>query len=163
MTQPETKTLEDKKLKEIKNEVLLITSGISGKFVLAPKKDKVLGDVLIGLRRYRNSTRWKEFFLNNKDEDQNVQSFTTSPTSLSSQESCFTLESESDNFFDFNFNNDSDNENSKPGLGTNAKPTAKANAPIGSVELESFLNNLEEELISRVEDFYHNEKIIGDV
>ena len=45
-------------------------------------------------------------------------------------------------------------------MGTNAKPTAKANAPIGSVELEFFLNNLEEELISRVEDFYHNEKLL---
>ena len=112
MTQPKTRTLEDKKLKEIKNEVLLITSGISGKFVLAPKKDKVLGDVLIGLRRYRKSTRWKDFFLNNKDKDQKVHSPTTSPTSLSSQESCFTLESESENFFDLNFNNDSDNENS---------------------------------------------------
>ena len=47
---------------EIESEVLAITSVTSEKFVAAPNKVNVIGDLLIGLKRFRNATRWKAFF-----------------------------------------------------------------------------------------------------
>jgi hypothetical protein len=50
----------------------MVTSETSEKYVPSPQWDTVLGDLLIGLKRFKNVTRWKEFFLkehDNKNEE----------------------------------------------------------------------------------------------
>ena len=54
---------------DIESEVLAITSVTSEKFVAAPNKTNVISDLLIGLKRFRNATRWKAFFHDKKKED----------------------------------------------------------------------------------------------
>ena len=34
----------------------------------APKKDTILSDLFVGLKRFSNAVRWKEFFLNQPKE-----------------------------------------------------------------------------------------------
>ena len=48
---------------KVEQEVLSLMSGTLGKFVPKPKKNEVMADLLIGLKRFRNTLRWKEFFL----------------------------------------------------------------------------------------------------
>ena len=47
---------------EVKREVQLITGGTSEKYVPDPEKNKVLSDVLIGIKRFRYNVRWKYYF-----------------------------------------------------------------------------------------------------
>ena len=47
---------------DIEREVLKVTSGISEKFVAEPNRASALCDLIIGLERYKNAIRWKEFF-----------------------------------------------------------------------------------------------------
>ena len=47
---------------EVERVVLGVTTETSDKFVPAPKKDEILADLLIGLKRFSNTVRWKEFF-----------------------------------------------------------------------------------------------------
>ena len=46
----------------IMEEVLNITRDTSEKYIVQPNKRQLLADLLIGLKRFRNTTRWKEFF-----------------------------------------------------------------------------------------------------
>ena len=48
------------------------------------------------------------------------------------------------------------------GLRTCTKPMSNINVPIGLPKLECFLNELEDELISRVEDCFYNNKLLGN-
>ena len=50
---------------DIEREVLKVTSGISEKFVSEPSKANALSDLMIGLKRYKNAIRRKQF-LNTK-------------------------------------------------------------------------------------------------
>ena len=52
-------------------EVQLLTDGILQKFVAEPRRIEVLADLLIGLKRFRNSIRWKECikYPDEKDEE----------------------------------------------------------------------------------------------
>ena len=54
---------------DLESEVWWITSETSEKYVLATKYNDILSDLFIGIRRFRNSVRWKEFFMINKDEN----------------------------------------------------------------------------------------------
>ena len=112
--------------------------------------------MLIGLRRYRNSTRWKQFFLNHNERDHNILQTSNENPSPLSPGLCFSINSDSNDSSDI----ESMNNNLETGLGTCAKPTLKANVPIGSPELESFLNELEEKMNSRIEDYFYNEKLL---
>ena len=47
----------------VETAVQRITSGVSDIFVPTPTTSKVLEDLLIGLKRFRNSVCWKWFFL----------------------------------------------------------------------------------------------------
>ena len=48
---------------DIEREVLKVTSGISEKFVAEPNRASAFCDLIIGLKRYKNAIRWKDFFL----------------------------------------------------------------------------------------------------
>ena len=56
-------------------EIQSSTSGISEKIVLLTNPDSLLINLLIGLKRFRNVVRWKEFFLNNLEEKENNEDF----------------------------------------------------------------------------------------
>ena len=47
------------KMDEIDIVVRMVTSETSEKYVPSPRRDNVLGDLLIGLKRFNNVTRWK--------------------------------------------------------------------------------------------------------
>ena len=56
----------------VEDAVLAITSGTSDNYVPAPNESQVMSDLLIGIKRFKNSVRWKAFFLaedtNNKNK-----------------------------------------------------------------------------------------------
>jgi len=54
---------------DIQSELLSITSETSEQFVAEPRKADTLSDLIIGLKRYKNAIRWKEFFINNPCKD----------------------------------------------------------------------------------------------
>ena len=111
----------------IEREVLRVTSGISEKFVTAPTRSSSLSDLLIGLKRYKNSIRWKEYFIINKEnsDQQNKNN-------------------------DNNSKNDAENSTinlsdvSSSSLNTSLKPkNRQKNAPVGTPQLEVFFDELE--------------------
>ena len=114
---------------DIESEVLAITSVTSEKFVAAPNKTNVISDLLIGLKRFRNATRWKAFFHENRKGDDNKNDNNYNKKNDESISSSLEIASER-------------------GLNTNLKPTNMSNnAPIASNEVESFLKEVETTLI----------------
>ena len=53
-------------INNLQREVLHVTNETSDKYVLAPNKNQILSDLLIGLKRFRNVVRWKFFFAEKK-------------------------------------------------------------------------------------------------
>ena len=98
--------------------VLNICNGTSTKYVPAPSRRSIQADLLIGLRQFKNSVRWKEFWIRNKNVDMEETS----------------SEEEEEEFV-------------KEGLGTQLKPKSKG-AFRGSEDLENFFTQLERELLS---------------
>ena len=128
-----------KEVREIGEEVQMVTSEISEKFVPLPKRDNSLGDLLVGLKRFRNVVRWKEFFLNQQKENEEKTS-------------------ESENDLLSNAEVIQEEKEFPRSLGTNLKPTICKQAPIGSNNLESFLSEVESTLINQVYDYYEVKK-----
>ena len=84
-------------LKNLRNEVLHVTSETSDKFVYAPQKDSILVDLLIGLKRFRDTVRWKWYIVEEKRKKKEKD---TSPLSQNTLSNKFSYE-------------DSDSENEK--------------------------------------------------
>ena len=119
----------------LSEEVQAITRDTSEKYIIQPSKTQVLGDLLIGLKRFRNAVRWKEFFRLEKIKKLRKN---LSPTST---------------ITDFDFE-DAEEDNFEPkdeGLGTRLKPNFTTSAPRGSDTLETFLRDLERKLLSDLE------------
>jgi hypothetical protein len=57
-----------------------LVRGTSEKYVPEPGKNDILSDAIIGLRRFSNSCRWKEFWRLKKIED--ARNSNLSPTSV---------------------------------------------------------------------------------
>ena len=138
----------------LKREVLYVTNETSDKFVLAPTKEHVLSDLIIGLKRFRNTVRWKCFFQEEKRKKNELQNSPLSQTTLNDK-------------FNFSEENDVDDENvnlninEEEGLKSGLTPgKTTQNAPIGSPEVESFLKEVEQQLITQVneEDFSFKKK-----
>ena len=53
----------------IKREVLTITSVTSEKFIVTLNRSIILGGLLIGLKFFQNSIRWKAFFKENTTDE----------------------------------------------------------------------------------------------
>ena len=103
----------------LREEVLCLNKEISDKFVPEPTRTQITANLLIGLRRFKNSCRWKEFFRLKENSDNQ------------SEEEEIELEM-------------TKNE----GLGTNVKPVNSIkSAPKGSEALEAFLSKLERDLL----------------
>ena len=113
---------------EVEREVLQVMAGTSDRYVPAPKKDAVLSDLFIALKRFSNAVRWKEFFLLNR---------TKKP--------------------DENSDDDSEDDND-PGFSTNLRPQRRTYAPRGTPAVESFLKDVERTLLSDVESHFAQPK-----
>ena len=126
-------------INHLRREVLHVTSETSDKYVLAPNRNQILSDLLIGLKRFRNVVRWKYFFAEKKRIEKELKDSPLSQTTYNSK---------------FNFEKD-ENENTpkllnQEGINSGLKATNNTqNAPIGSPELEGFLRELERTLITQ--------------
>ncbi len=56
---------------ELSTAVQCLVRGTSEKFVAEPSKEQIASDLLIGLKRFKESPRWKYFFM---EEKKNLQS-----------------------------------------------------------------------------------------
>ena len=113
----------------LRSEVLHVTSMTSDTFVFAPQKDSILADFLIGLKRFRNSVRWKWFIA---EEKRKKKGESTSPLSQNTLGEKFSFEECEDEKED---KNREDDEGLKSGLKSAA---TTQNTPIGSTEVEGF-------------------------
>ena len=105
----------------------------SEKFVTTPNRTNVLSDLLIGLKRFRNAIRWKAFFQERADEENNK---TIKVKEIAEDKSTSTSKS-------------------KGSLNTKMKPSNKSkNAPVASKNVEAFLKEVEITLIKQVNLFY---------
>ena len=126
---------------DIEREVQKVTSGISEKFVSEPSKANALSDLIIGLKRYKNAIRWKEFFLQNNVAKESPESTVTDDSSVESPTNTSICSDTS--------------LTSKSSLNTKLKPKNKSkNAPVGIPALEDFFKELEEILFGRLNDNY---------
>ena len=98
--------------------VLHLANGTSNKYVPASSHRLIQADLLIGIRQFKNSVRWKAFRLKYEEGSE-----TDSEGVM-----------EEDKF-------------DEEGLSTNLRPKSKS-AMKGSDQLESFLTQLERELLS---------------
>ena len=117
----------------IMEEVRHITRETSEKYIVQPSKRQVLADLLIGLKRFRNAVRWKEFFFLEKLKK--LKEKNLSPTSTI-------------NNFDFN---EDEEKIEEEGLGTNLKSNYVKSAPKGSDKTEAFLRDIERTLLQELE------------
>ena len=161
----------------IKTKVLDTTSGTLDNFVPAPTRNQVLSDLLIGLKRFRNSVRWKWFFLSTKDKELTIEEFKSSVKSNKLSYSFEDLLTDMDRLSeekDLNVHNPIDNQLTSTlaystvtnptymdddadlinkGLGTNAKLANRFNpAPLASVPVEAFIKDAERSIIQIIKD-----------
>jgi hypothetical protein len=114
------------KTTSVETEVQHITSGVSDNFVPTPTSSKVLEDLLIGLKRFRNSVCWKWFFL---ELAKNKRQYFTLHTPQSNSDP---LQEPKDEVI------------INQGLATGVKPKQRfAQSPQASIEVESFLKDVE--------------------
>ena len=126
----------------LRKEVLHVTSETSDKYVQAPDRNQILSDLLIGLKRFRNVVRWKWYFAEKKRIEKEAKERLTSQNTFSSKPNI----------------DEEDNEKTKikanqEGLNSGLKATnLTQNAPIGSIETEGFLKEVERALITQVSE-----------
>ena len=123
-------------LENLSNEVLRLSSETSEKYVPAPHKGQVLQDLLIGIKRFKNTVRWKWFWiekarLENERTLGNKGDGSTKMKEISEQEEP-TQEAQ--------------------GLGTGLKRTSTANSvPTASPQVEVFLDEVAERLLTELD------------
>ena len=109
------------------DEVLDLNSSTSDKYVVEPDRRQIQGDLLVGLRRFKNTLRWKEYWRIQKNSRRKVSKDNEGETSD---------ESESE-------------EETQEEFVVKLKPKHKVTqAPKGTEALEGFLKTLENELLS---------------
>ena len=102
-------------MENLVNQVQILNSGTSFNYVCSPSKFNIQADMLLALKRFKNSARWREFFRGNQSQKDESDSVDGSETPL-----------------DF------------VGLGTKLKPFRKLKyAPRGTEALEKFLHHVE--------------------
>ena len=99
--------------------VLHLVNGTLNKYIPAPSHRLIQADLIIGIRQFKNSGRWKEFWLKYEE---------------GSETDCEGVMEEEGKF-------------DEEGLNTKLRPKSKS-AMKGSDQLESFLTQVERELLS---------------
>ena len=104
---------------------------MSGKFVPEPVKSLILEDLLLGLRKFKSSMRWKAKFQKDEEEKRKLL------------------------LKDNNTNNDDDstveNHRNNEGLRTGIFRPTKMAAPLAPKNVEGFLDALEKDLLRQIE------------
>ena len=146
----------------LETEARRITSGISDNFVSAPSHSQTLDDLLVGLKRFRNSIRWKWIFLEQKRvRRENSAHFSTDTQEYFHTTTIPVTPVEPTNTPDPNEKSENPiptiipiekrktiKTHSKVGLGTGIRPKNKINqAPPVSIEIEVFLKEVERSLL----------------
>jgi len=109
--------------------------GTSEKFVPEPTGEDILTDVINGLRRFKDAVRWKAFHKYLQEEKDKENQSSTHNTTHNTQEE------------------EVQQQTHNPGLKTNLKPTKiNLSAPRADDEIEGFLQQLEEELLTQALD-----------
>ena len=122
---------------DVESAVIGITSVTSEKYVAAPNEETVLGDLLIGLKRFRNAVRWKAFFQEREEGTRtNEEEVRENPEEPKPAKTCRVR--------DLN-----------KGLCTNLKPQNRSKmAPIASDNVESFIKEVERTLLTQAISFF---------
>jgi hypothetical protein len=129
-----------------------VTGGISDNFVPAPKHSAALEDLLMGLKRFRNSVRWKWFFLEIKKKDSEKRNLSHRHTTHIQQSNVVidsqNLEERSNSVAPNPILPDGNNL----GLATGVRPKQKfTQAPQASIEVEAFIWDVELSLLGNTE------------
>jgi hypothetical protein len=115
-------------------QVSVLVRETSEKYVPEPSRNDILSDAIIGLRRFSNSCRWKEFWRLKKLEE--AKESNSSPKSV-----------DCESFFESDVIEGVKNQ----GLNSNLKAKDRTNrAPKGSEELETFLSAVEKEIMDKI-------------
>jgi len=117
------------------DEAQCLVGGTSEKFVPEPTGENILADVINGLHRFKDAVRWKAFHKCLQEEKDKENQSSTHNTTDNTQEE------------------EEQQQTHNPGLKTNLKPT-KINlaAPRADDEIEGFLQQLEQELLTQALD-----------
>jgi hypothetical protein len=110
---------------QIIETVQRLVCGTIGKFVPQPSKDDMLGDLLLGTRRFTNNIRWKEYWMlkkhrRRKNNSKTILSFQQNVRRKRKQRPTIITDTTEMNLKPFAFPNVVPD---KKGLGTNLKPT----------------------------------------
>ena len=130
----------------LRKEVLTLCDGTSDKYVPEPTKEQITENIILALRRYKNSCRWKEFWRDLKKKNRKHTDLALAKISENLDASG--LDSDS-NFIDAKnkFKNVTN-----IGLGTDLKPTDYAPpTPKRTARLEAFLSHLEKDILNFIE------------
>ena len=136
----------EKEVKDMDKTVQMVTSGISEKFVPMPNRKNLLGNLLVGLKRFRNVVRWKEFILLKLKENDN-------------KDKNSTITNSEMNDLETNCISNQERKEFPNSLRTNLKPSNTFNqAPVGSNMLENFLKEVKNTLIDQVYNYVEKKK-----
>ena len=133
----------------LQEKALNLVNETSEKYVADPSRDAILSDILIGIRRFSNSVRWKECWMLEKqkrmrESGSTISSITNNTKNSEDFEESTTGSNTSSSMSSFTPNDDSDDDNymnrDDGGLQTNLKPVHRIKrAPTGTYKLEAFL------------------------
>ena len=104
-------------------KALRLSSETSEKYVIAPSRSSIQQDLLIGLKRFKNTCRWREFWILKTDDDDDSTVCSTDSNGKKIITTGDLLRSSKDKF----------------SLSTNLKGKRSKRAQKGTPELEAFL------------------------
>jgi hypothetical protein len=118
-----------------------LNRGVSEKFIPQPTRRQVLGDVLLGLGRFKTAVRWRYFWTERKSRSvSSTPSFSEEPGDDDSSASI------DDVSLPYSSRDDIG------GLGTGLRPSKAKQAPQASPEVEAFLREVDRTVLSNVTD-----------
>jgi hypothetical protein len=125
----------------VRDAVQRLNRGVSEKFVPQPTHQQVLGDVLVGLGRFKNAVRWRYFWTERKSQSIYVEDSHSSGTY--SEES-------SNSSYDITL--PYVNRGDTGGLGTGLRVSKAKQAPQASPDVEAFLREVDRAILLNVAD-----------
>ena len=109
--------------KSLEMKALRLSSETSEKYVIAPSRSSIQQDLLIGLKRFKNTCRWREFWILKTDDDDDSTVCSTDSNGKKIITTGDLLRSSKEKF----------------SLGTNLKGKRTKRAQKGTPKLEAFL------------------------
>ena len=127
----------------LNNKARYLSNEISKKVVVKPNNDRIVGDAIKGLKLYVNRLRWQEYFKIKHVEE------TSKGSSINNSLDDLSIDSNLSREYNYNkkeweriLETDKLLLEESEGLGTKFKLSKIKTAPPGSIDLESFINDL---------------------